>query len=142
MIIGLYSIDLYKTFNFWTPLSTSFSRFSKCTVKGCYLEGTFWISSNLYKSANFCLRLETKVLKCSYVQVKIEWINSKDKVYFLVQVTFFCNLEPFLLHVRGIVRARPRYADADSANLRAIFADRKQKSFKMVKKSTCKISAL
>ena len=75
MIIGLYSIDLYQNFNFGPPLSTSFSRFSKCTVKGCYLEGTFWISSNLYKSANFCLKLEKKVSKCSYVQVKIEWIK-------------------------------------------------------------------
>ena len=61
-------------------------------------------------------------------------INSKDKVDFLVQVTFFCNLEPFLFCVRGDMRARPRYADADSANLRAISADRKQKSFEMVKK--------
>jgi hypothetical protein len=61
-------------------------------------------------------------------------INSKDKVDFLVQVTFFYNLEPFLFRVRGDMRARPRYADADSANLRAISADRKQKSFEMVKK--------
>ena len=61
-------------------------------------------------------------------------INSKDKVDFLVQVTFFCNLEPFLFRVRGDMRARPRYADADSAKLRAISADIKQKSFEMVKK--------
>ena len=61
-------------------------------------------------------------------------INSKDKVDFLVQVTFFLNLEPFLFHVRGDMRARPRYADADSANLREISADRKQKSFEMEKK--------
>ena len=61
-------------------------------------------------------------------------INSKDKVDFLVQVTFFCNLEPFLFRVRGDMRARPRYKDADSANLRTISADRKQKSFEMVKK--------
>ena len=61
-------------------------------------------------------------------------INSKDKVDFLVQVTFFCNLEPFLFYVRGDMRARPRYADADSANLQAISADRKQKNFEMVKK--------
>jgi hypothetical protein len=61
-------------------------------------------------------------------------INSKDKVDFLVHVTFFCNFEPFLFRVRGDMRARPRYADADSANLRAISADKKQKSFEMVKK--------
>ena len=63
LISGLYSIDFYNNFNFGPPLSTSFSRFSKCTVKGCYLESTFWISSNLFKSANFCLKLEKKGLK-------------------------------------------------------------------------------
>jgi hypothetical protein len=57
-------------------------------------------------------------------------INTKDRVDFLVQVTFFCNLEPFLFYVRGDMRARY----ADPANLRAISADRKQKSFEMVKK--------
>ena len=40
----------------------------------------------------------------------------------------------FLFRVRGDMRARPRYADADSAKLRVISADRKQKSFEMVKK--------
>ena len=34
-----------------------------------------------------------------------------------------------------------RYVDADFANLQAIFADRKQKSFELVKISTCKILA-
>jgi len=83
LIIGLYSIDLYRNFYFGPPLSTSFSRFSKCTVKGCYLEGTFWISSNLYKSANFCLKLEKKVSKCSYVQATIEWIKKNKKCFFI-----------------------------------------------------------
>ena len=55
--------------------------------------------------------------------------NSKDKVDFLVQVTFFLNLEPFLFHVRSDLRARLRYADMDSANLRAISADKNQKNF-------------
>ena len=59
-----------------------------------------------------------KQLKCS------KMINLKDKIDFLVQVTFVFNLEPFLFHVRGDMRARPRYADADSANSRAISADR------------------
>ena len=44
-------------------------------------------------------------------------VNSKDKVDFLVQLTFFFNLKPFLFYVHGDLRAQPRYADADSANL-------------------------
>ena len=51
---------------------------------------------------------------------------SKDKVDFLVQVgTIFISCDQ---------RARPRYEDADSANLRAISGDSKQKSFERVKK--------
>ena len=54
---------------------------------------------------------------------------AKDKVDFLVQVKKNFNLQSFLFYVRGSLRARPRYADADSANLRAISADKKQQSF-------------
>ena len=42
LIIGLYSINLYKK-KIGPPLSTGFLRFSKCTVTGCYLEGTLKI---------------------------------------------------------------------------------------------------
>ena len=52
------------------------------------------------------------------------------------------QFEKFLFHVPGDMRARPRYADADSANLQAISADRKQKSFEMEKKIHMQNSSL
>ena len=39
---------------------------------------------------------------------------------FLFRLNFFFNLEPFLFFVFSDLRARPQYADAVSANLRAI----------------------
>ena len=147
MIIGLYSIDLYKNFNFGPPLSTSFTRFSTCQVYFCkYLGDIFFASLKyVYNSlyllpASFgCLlraaERQPATLRLVKQSKSSKMINSKDKVDFLVQVTFFCNLEPFLFHVRGDMLSRPRYADAESANLIAISADRKQKSFEIVKKN-------
>ena len=43
-------------------------------------------------------------------------------------------MEQFLFHVRDDLRVRPRYADANSANLLAISTDRKQKKFLSVNK--------
>ena len=62
-------------------------------------------------------------------------VNSKDKVDFLVLITFFFNLEPFIFYVHGDLRARPRFAVTDSVNLRAISADKKQKKFLNGKKN-------
>ena len=62
-------------------------------------------------------------------------VNSKDRVEFLVQITFFFNLKPFLFRVRGDLRARPRYADADSANFARNFRGQEIKKFLNDKKN-------
>ena len=66
------------------PFKYQFFAIFKVYCHKVYLEGTFWISWIFYKSAIFLLKLERKVSKCSYVQVKIGriWIKKIWKIFF------------------------------------------------------------
>ena len=110
--------------NFWIALIWSFCKY----FGDLFFVSLKYVYNSLYllpTSFGCILGAAKRLVKTSMSSKKI---NSIDKADFLVQLTFFFNLEPILFHVRGDLRTRRRYADADSANLRAITTDKKKVS--------------